>query len=238
LSSQVINSYRFGAGGSWDFDDDFTTDKGWSFSDPSATNKVDTTAEKLYVDTTSSNTGGTNRACSIDMGLGVVSATNWVFEVLKYRITTQAKYADNHMAITDSDYSVPSYSAPTGWNPSDTLYSSLYHANGYQRQELGWTTGASVGDGDTINNSGAIALDTDYYWLTTRLSATSASQTVSANSDYSSPITDQTNTNIGSVADTMENIKFGNLVYTGFSEGAQVGNIDQIRFADGVITPP
>jgi len=224
-------------GGSWDFEDDFTTDKGWSFSDPSSTNKVDTTAEKLYVDTTSSNTGGTNRACSIDMGLGTVSATNWVFETLMYRITTQAKYANNHMSITASTSAVPSYST-TGWNNADTIYSSIYHAATTQRQNLGWTTGGSVGDGDAITNTAAIVTGTDYYWLTIRLSATSASQKVSANSDYSSPITDQTNTNIGSTANTMSNIKFGNLVHTGFSEGAQVGNIDEIKFADGVTTPP
>ena len=136
----------------WDFDDDFTTNKGWSFADPSSTNQVDTTAEKLYVDTTTSNTGGTNRASSIDMGLGTVSATNWVFEVLKYRITAQAKYANNHMAITASTSAVPSYSAGVGWNPSHTIYSSIYHAATYQRQNLGWTTGGSVGDGDTIDN--------------------------------------------------------------------------------------
>tara|TARA_R110000787_G_scaffold4843_1_gene18435 strand:- start:649 stop:1368 length:720 start_codon:yes stop_codon:yes gene_type:complete len=236
----IVNPFRFSASGEWNFDDDFTTNKGWSFSNPSSTNQVDTSAEKLYVDTTTSNTGGTNRAASIDMGLGTVSATNWVFEVLKYRITTQAKYADNHMAITASTSAVPSYQAasPSGWNPSHTLYSSIYHNATTNTQGLGWTTGGSVGDGDKISNTAKLNNNTDYNWLTIRLSATTASQTVSVNADYSSPITDQTNYNIGSTADTMSNIKFGNLVYTGFAEGAQVGNIDQIRFADGVTTPP
>jgi len=226
--------------GEWNFDDDFSTNKGWSFSDPSSTNKVDTSAQLLHVDTTTSNTGGINRAASIDMGLGTVSATNWVFEVLNYRVTSQAKYANNHMAITASTSAVPSYQAasPSGWNPSHTLYSSFYHNATTNTQNLGWTTGGSTGDADAISNTAQLVTGTNYNWLTTRLSATSASQIVSVNADYSSPITDQTNTNIGSTANTMSNIKFGNLVYTGFLEGAQVGTIEQIRFANGVTTPP
>ena len=224
--------------GIWNYNHDFSTDDGlWSFANPSATNKVDTGAGVLRTDTTSSNTGGINKACSGDIFGGIVSDTAWVLQIDLLTYTSLTSAGQNGFGMSAVDYSVPSYNT-SGWNngSGDLLYFYTYQQGStdcYTR--LGYTAGGGNGSGDDVLSTDTLV--PNMYYQLIRTSATSSTGQWGTNSDFTSPTVNLTNTVIPSTIDNLRYVKFGNLVYTGFG-GAMVGNFSALRFADGVTVAP
>ena len=170
---------------------------------------------------------------------GTVSDTAWVVQIDSLNYTTKNNYCNNHFSMSASDYSMPSYQAasPSGFQPADLIYFLIYHST-TDRSRLGYSAGGSDGDGDMVCSTDTFSTSTNYYLQSIRTSATSVTYQWGANSDFTSPTVDIANTVIPSTIGGLRYLKLGNLVYTGFSEGAMVGSITAARFADGVTTPP
>mgnify|MGYP003675544187 FL=1 len=234
----LIDPYRFVPPAEWDYDHDFSSDDGlWSFANASSTNQVDTSAGVLRTDTTSSNAGGTNRACSGDIMEGTVSDTAWCLQIDSLNYSNKAGPAQNSFGMSASNYSVPSYTASI-WQPSDLLYYYMYSNGSADDTHLGYTAGGTDGNGNQTTSEVVISASTNYFIQTIRTSATSATGQTGTNSDFTSPAIDIENTIIPSSIGGLRYAKFGNLIINGFSEGAMVGSFSAFRFADGVTTPP
>jgi hypothetical protein len=223
----------------WTTEWDFSVDPSWNFNTGSSTNKVDTSTEKLYIYTQSTNHGGTNYASYADIdGGATLDDTAFVCKIFKYNRSTISTYGIDGLMITAGNNLTPAYKSD-GWFGGASHDTILWHTYVTASQQpvnrRGYTFGANTGTTDSDNL--AILTGTDYYYQLIRESSTVGNKIISTNEDMSSPLADDDFT-LDSAIGGLRSIKFGNLVYTGFGTGVQQGTIDEIKFADGVTVPP
>ena len=239
MSNIVINPYSFGGGAGWSVEWDFSVDPSWVFNIGSSVNKVDTSTEKLYIYTQSTNHGGLNYAsyCDIDGG-ATLDDTAFVCKIFKYNRSTISTYGIDGLMITNQNNLTPAYDSG-GWLSGGTTKDSiLWHTYVTASQQPVNRRGYTFGGSDTVDSDNlAILTGTDYYYQLIRKSSTLGNKIISTNLDMSSPLADDDFT-LDSAIGGLRSIRFGNLVYTGFGTGVQQGTIDEIKFADGVTVPP
>jgi hypothetical protein len=222
----------------WDYDHNFATDDGnWAFATTSATNEVDTSAQELQFDMQGQNDGGTNYAIAGDVMGTTVDNTAWVLDLVGLNFSAITSPAYNFFGMSDSNQTINSHRKTSAGVNEDCLDWSSYnnaspHTNyAEERDGENFDTGTrGTSSGNTWSTS------TNYYHRQIRNSATSYTVQMGTNSDFSSPDIDITNT-VSSTVQSLRYVKIENFIYTGFG-GDWTGHIDQVRFADGVTTPP
>jgi hypothetical protein len=236
----VINSYRYSIPPSWSlntvFDEtasshssDNTVVGGWRASDASDF-YYDGTNDYLYWN----HSRGTNDAMSYDLGF-TVDDTAWVFRMgIEWTAFNSNAYNEQRMGLSNQDSTV----AHTGshdflgmlvlhWSPAG------YNITGSKSDD------ASIGfdTAFTYDWSSDVSVDTQVYLEVIRLSSTTYSIGVSNGNEYDRDITDMGNFTVASTIDGMSKIWLGN-ENAGSGSSGNVSKTREMKFADGVTTPP
>lgn len=205
------------------FEDDFTTDKGWTSSN---TTYLDYDSANQRLKTAWYGTG--NIQMTYDLGAGNVSDTAWI---LRMKINLSASGgADNEgfIGVSSADYTVPRTTA------QDFIGLCFLH-DYFGRSQNGFYN-ASV-DNAVIppTNNNQLQYDTadntDYWLELKRTSATSFTYTLYSDSAFSNVLGTKTVT-IASTISSLRYIKFAN--YNGAATNLPNAYVDDIKFYNGV----
>ena len=229
MSSQVIDSYRYGI--SQHYSTDFSDTNGWST--PQTHVYIDTGNNRLIWDLTSS---GTDEFLNYDLSDMDVSNEEWLLRWEMYFTTLNLNGVDNNNVIRTGLFSNAS---PSGIYPSgDTLGFGFYVNFG--------TTNVlqSINEGSETKVEGTIfsmstSMDTPYYCELKRVSANSLEMRAFTTSDYST--TQYGSTMTVATSSAVNNTQY--LTFNPFMQGAMSGSgysgyMKNLDFWNGVTTPP